>query len=72
MLMKNMTLHARHIYAGKPKFGYYFDCMSKTRSVFKLTLRYCKRHADELKADACAESLLDKDSRKFWNNVYKK
>ena len=26
---------------------------------------------EELKADACAESLFDKDSRKFWHNVYK-
>lgn len=56
---------------GKPKFGYYFDCMKRTRAVFKLALRYCRNHVEQLKADACAESLFDKDPRKFWNSVYK-
>lgn len=59
------------IEAGKPKFGYYFDCMTRTRAVFKLALRYCKQHEEELKVNACAESLFDSDPRKFWNNVYK-
>ena len=57
--------------AGKPKFGYYFDCMTRTRAVFKLALRYCKQHEEELKANACAVSLFDNDPQKFWNNVYK-
>jgi len=56
--------------AGKPKFGYYFDNMKRTRATFKLALRYCKNHIDELKADACAESLFNKDPRKFWKDVY--
>lgn len=55
----------------KPRFGPYFENMKRTRALFKLALRYCKNHIEELKADACAESLLDNDSRKFWNNVYK-
>ena len=57
--------------AGKPKFGYYFDNMKRTRATFKLALRYCRNHIDELKADACAESLFNKDPRKFWKDVYK-
>ena len=39
--------------------------------MFKLALRYCRNHVEQLKADACAESLFDKDPRKFWNSVYK-
>ena len=38
---------------------------------FKLALRYCKNYIDEIKADACADMLMDKDCRKFWNQVYK-
>ena len=40
--------------------------MKRTRAVFKLALRYCMNHVEELKADVCAESLFDKDPRKFW------
>jgi len=47
-----------------PCAGFYFDNMKRTRAVFQLALRYCRNHV-ELKADACAESLFDKDPRKF-------
>jgi len=57
--------------SGRPRFGYDFDVMKRTRALFKLALSHCKNNIEELKADACAESLLDKGSRKFWNNVYK-
>jgi exonuclease III len=57
--------------AGKPKFGHYFDVMKRTRAVFKLALRFCRNNIEQLKADACAESLYDKDATKFWKNVYK-
>ena len=56
---------------GKPRFGIYFDNMKRTRALFKLALRYCRNHIEEMKADACAESLYDKDSHKFWSSVYK-
>ena len=56
---------------GKPRFGCYFDNMKKTRALFKLVLRYCRNHIEQLKADACAENIYDKDCRKFWSNVYK-
>ena len=52
-------------------FGLYFDRMKRSRATFKLALRYCKNHVEELKADPCAESLFHKDPRKFWNSVYK-
>jgi len=45
--------------------------MKRTRALFTLALRYCKNHVDEMKADACADMLMDKDCRKFWNQVYK-
>ena len=45
--------------------------MKRNRAIFKLALRYCRNHIEEMKADACAESLLNKDVRKFWDSVYK-
>ena len=57
--------------AGRPKFGTLFDNMNRNRAIFKLALRYCRNHIEEMKADACAESLLNKDVRKFWDSVYK-
>jgi len=56
---------------GKPKFGVAFESMKRTRAIFKLALRYCKNNIEMMRADACAESLLDNDTRRFWNNVYK-
>ena len=56
---------------GKPKYGYSFDCMKRTRAVFKLAVRYCKNNIEQMKADACAEGLIDNDCHKFWRNVYK-
>jgi len=59
------------LWHGKPKMGILFENMKRSRATFKLALRYCKSHVDEMKADACAKNLMDKDSRKFWNSVYK-
>ena len=56
---------------GKPNQGYTFEIMKKTRATFKLALRFCKRHEEQMKADACALSLDDPDPCKFWKNVYK-
>ena len=36
-----------------------------------LSLRHCQQHIDEMKADACANSMFDKDARKFWRNVHR-
>jgi len=32
--------------------------------------RYCKNNVQQMKADACAGGLKDKDDNKFWRNVY--
>jgi hypothetical protein len=56
---------------GKPHVGLEVTLMRKTRASFKLALRYCRQHEDQLRADSCANSLESKDPRKFWDNVYK-
>ena len=59
------------LFDGKPKYGYAFDCMKRTRAAFKLAVRYCKNNIEQMKADACAEGLIDNECHKFWRNVYK-
>ena len=39
--------------------------MCRSRAKFKLALRYCQQHVDVMKADACANSDLDKDDKTF-------
>jgi len=56
---------------GKPRTGAWYDNMRFSRAKFKLALRYCQQHVEEMKADACADSVFDKDARKFWRDVYK-
>lgn len=56
---------------GKPRNGYVYECMKRTRAVFKLALRYCRNHIDQIKADVCASNLNNKNPQKFWNSVYK-
>jgi len=55
---------------GKRKIGALFENMKRSRALFKLALRYCKNHIDEMKADVCADVLMDKDCCTFWNQVY--
>jgi len=55
---------------GKPKIGFLFENMKRTRALFKLALRYYKNHIEEMKADACADTLME-DCHKFWNHIYK-
>jgi len=43
--------------------------MSRCRARFKLALRFCRQHEDQLKADACAKSLDLGDCNKFWRDV---
>jgi len=54
---------------GKPRCGFSYQNMYKTRSVFKHALRFCRRHEEQLKADACAKSYEDSDPRRFWKTV---
>ena len=53
-----------------PRHGHEVICTRKTRTAFKLAMRYCRQHGDQLRADTCANSLESKDSRKFWNSIY--
>lgn len=57
--------------AGKPLTGALAFRMRRTRASFKLALRYCKQHEDQLRADACANSMQGHDSKAFWRNVHK-
>jgi len=59
------------IYCGRPRDGYNYEVMRKTRAQFKLALRYCKQHNDMLCADNFASSLLSKDYSKFWQDIRK-
>ena len=59
------------VLAGKPRAGALVIRMRRTRASFKLALRYCKQHEDQIRADACAESMQSRDSKSFWRNVYK-
>ena len=45
---------------GKPRHGHEIISMRKTRAAFKLALRYCRQHEDQLRTDACANSLESK------------
>ena len=57
--------------AGKPRFGALYEDMHKSRAQFKLALRQCQQHIEQMKADACAQSVMDKDAKRFWRDVYK-
>ena len=43
--------------------------MKTTRAQFKLALRYCKQHADMLRADAYANLLATKEYDQFWQSI---
>jgi len=47
------------VHADKPRSGAKHSHMCKTRAAFKLAVRYCHRHREQLKADATARNLLD-------------
>jgi len=45
--------------------------MKRSRAQFKLALRYCRQHESSMRADSYAQSLMDKDYRKFWDSIRK-
>jgi exonuclease III len=59
------------VYLGKPRQGAAYMYMNRTRAAFKLALRFCKQHEDHKRADACAQSLCDKDFKRFWKSISK-
>lgn len=56
---------------GRPRFGPIYYRMARLKASFKLALRYCKQHSEQIKANACAAALDLGDSRKFWKQVSK-
>ena len=73
---KNTTCQEMHFWIGcigvsRPRSGSIFTLMSRSIAAFKLALRYCRKHEDQLRADACAKSLDLHDSKGFWNRVKK-
>jgi hypothetical protein len=57
------------VYSGRPRFGPVFTCMSRSRATFKLALRYCRQHEEQLRADACAKALHLHNSKSLWDSV---
>ena len=55
--------------AGKPHHGMLNEIIRRTRSQFKLALRYCKQLEMTLRADALAITLCQIEYRKFWKSV---
>jgi hypothetical protein len=55
--------------SGSARFGFDYDTMRRTRSQFKLALRFCRDHIEQMKADAFANAIQDKDAWKFWSKV---
>jgi hypothetical protein len=54
---------------GSVKHGPNFELMRLTRGRFKLALRYCRNHIEQMEADACANALQNQDAKKFWSKV---
>jgi hypothetical protein len=59
------------IYNGKPRTGFNFVEMKRTRARFKLALRSCKADRERNVADSLASNLLRCDSKKFWEEMKK-
>ena len=59
------------VYAGKLQHGPEFLAMQRTRSAFKLSLRYCRQHEQEITADYLAHNLSDKRYDKFCSSIRK-
>ena len=56
---------------GKPRQGYVYEAMRRSKSQFKYALRQCKRREDNIKADRLAGDLLQHGETDFWKNVSK-
>ena len=51
---------------GKPRHGYVYEAMRRSRSQFNYALRQCKRSEDTIKADRLAGDLLQHNVVDFW------
>ena len=59
------------VYEGKPRHGPSYEFMYRTGATFKYALRFCRRHEEQMKADACAQSVCETNPVPFWRNVSK-
>ena len=57
--------------SGKPRNGYMYSEMKRTRSYFKYVLRKCKSNKDINAANVLANKLLAKDDKGFWKEIKK-
>ena len=59
--------------AGKPRDtnNSFFREMNSSRAKFKLTLRYIKRHENQMRQEAIANALCDDSEGNFWKEVKK-
>ena len=55
---------------GKPKYGPLFKLMSTSRAKFKYSIRFIKRHINQIRADSLAKNMAD-NAKNFWNDVKK-
>jgi len=53
---------------GKPKTGYVYEMMKRTRAQFKLALRYCRKHEETLRCNVMAKKVLS-NKTEFWKDV---
>ena len=57
--------------AGKPRFGYLFEMMTKSRLRFKYALRSIKRKEEKIKCDNLAKVFLHSSPQSFWKEIRK-
>ena len=57
--------------AGKPKHGFEFEAMRRSRAIFKSSLRQCYKDKDRIKIDAIAKHFLTKETKAFWKEIRK-
>ncbi len=53
---------------GKPREGFEYNMMRRTRAQLKLAVRFCKRNEEQLRCDALAKDHL-KNNDDFWKKV---
>ena len=53
---------------GRPRVGWEYEMMKRTRAQFKLALRICRQNEDQLRCDALAQDYLH-NSDDFWKKV---
>ena len=54
---------------GKPKNGYIFQLMQRTRAQYKYAIRHCRKHEARMQADSLANSLASKHYGSFCRKI---